>query len=137
MEDGWPWEMTLDAQWYEQCAQVAAELVADAKHAFFVIDADGSSGPGGELASGVSVAIEQHLPGPDGTGRAAYIGDMATHAAYRGRGYGSALLQHAMDWAREQGAGWASLFSTESGRHIYLKAGFDPKGPFEHMSIAL
>lgn len=137
IEDGWPWDISLDDTWRQQCTAVAQDLIAQPNHAFFVIDADASAGRGSELASCVSVAIEQHLPGPDGNGKSAYIGDMATDARFRGRGYGTALMNRAKEWAIEQGAGWASLFSTESGRSVYLKAGFSPEEPFEHMSAGL
>lgn len=137
MIDGWPWDISLDDGWRVQCAQVAAQLLDSPQYACFVIDADSSRLAAPRLASCVSVSVEQHLPGPDGTGRSAYLGDMCTDPDYRGRGYGSTLLETAMKWAREQGAGWASLFATESGRSVYLKAGFSPNGPFEHLSVEL
>lgn len=142
ISESWPFEMDLDADWRARCAAVARELMDSGKTVFFVIDADAPSdgpaeGHAPKLAACASVSIEQHLPSPGGTGRSAYIGDMCTEPAYRGRGYGTALLDAVMAWAKEQGAGWASLFSTEQGRSIYVKAGFDPKGPFEHMSVDL
>lgn len=137
MEDGWPFDITLDEEWRERCTRVAADLIGQPHYACFVIDQDGAAGPGSALASCVSVSVEQHLPGPEGSGRSAYIGDMCTEPSYRGRGYGTRLLDEAMEWARGAGAGWASLFSTESGRAVYVKAGFAPEGPFEHLSIGL
>ena len=133
MEDGWPFDVHLDDEWRRRCADVAAQLLSDSRHAFFVIDTD----EGDALASCVSVSVEQHLPGPDGTGKSSYIGDMCTDERYRGRGYGAQLMQAALDWARAQGVGWVSLFSTDSGRPMYIKAGFSPNGPFEHLSMGL
>lgn len=62
---------------------------------------------------------------------------MCTEAEFRGRGCGTALLDAALQWCREQEAGWVSLFSTESGDALYRKAGFSDEGPFQHLSMAL
>lgn len=137
MEDGWPFRVRLDDEWAQRCSEVAATLLEQDDQAFFVIDADDAA-TSNKLAACISVAVQQHLPGPTGSGHAGYIGDMCTDPAYRGRGYGSSLLRHAMDWAAQQGAWGVSLWSTESGRPIYVKAGFESGGgPFEHMSVVL
>lgn len=137
MEDGWPWHIELDDAWRERCAAAAATLLDSPNYACFVIDAEEGAGPGTPLASIVSTSVEQHLPGPDGSGRSAYLGDMSTDLVFRGRGYGKTLLDAALAWCREQDAGWVSLFSTESGHSLYRKAGFSPVGPFQHMSMGL
>lgn len=137
MEDGWPWPIELDDAWRERCAEAAASLLDSPHYACFVIDARKGAGPGTPLASIVSTSVEQHLPGPTGSGRSAYLGDMSTDITFRGRGYGTALLDAALAWCREQEAGWVSLFSTESGHALYRKAGFSPEGPFQHMSRGL
>lgn len=137
MQDGWPWDITLDNTWREHCAAIAAQLLASEHYACFVIDQVEDAPVGSPLASCVSVSVEQHLPGPDGSGKSAYLGDMCTDGAFRGRGYGARLLDVGLDWCREQGAGWVSLFSTESGNALYEAAGFSVEGPFQHMSRAL
>lgn len=137
MEDGWPWEIEVDEHWRARCAEVARELLASSHYACFVVDQNAAIGPGGALASIVSVSVEQHLPGPSGSGRSAYVGDMSTDTRFRGRGYGRALLDTALAWCREKDAGWVSLFSTDSGNSLYRSAGFSPVGAFQHMSMGL
>lgn len=137
MTDGWPWPVELDDAWRERCAAVAQDLLSREDYACFVVDQDAGGGAGGPLASCVTATIEQHLPGPDGSGRSAYVGDMCTDEAFRGRGYGAGLLDAVLTWCRERGAGWVSLFSTESGDALYRKAGFSEQGPFLHMSMGL
>lgn len=137
MTDGWPFDIELDDAWRERCAAIAQELLSSPHYVCFVIDAVEDAGPGSPLASCVTANVEQHLPGPDGSGRSAYVGDMCTDAAFRGRGYGAALLDAVLQWCREQDAGWVSLFSTESGNALYRRAGFSEKGPFEHLSMGL
>lgn len=133
MEDGWPWDIAIDDAWRARCAAIARDLMNAPNYACFVIDQDPAVGPGGALASIVSVSVEQHLPGPTGSGKSAYLGDMSTDLGFRGRGYGKALLDAGLVWCREQDAGWVSLFSTESGNSLYRKAGFRPDGSFQHM----
>lgn len=133
MQTGWPVDVELDDGWYERCEQLARRLVDDPHQGWFVVDAP--DGPG--LAGCVSVAIHQHLPGPRGTGRSAYLGDMVTDPRHQGRGIGSGLLDHALAWAAEQGAGRIELYSTASGRPLYERAGFARGTTFEHLSRAL
>ena len=92
MIDGWPFDIELDDAWRERCARVARQLLASDGYACFVIDRVEGAGPGSPLASCVTATVEQHLPGPDGSGRSAYVGDMCTDAEFRGRGCGTALL---------------------------------------------
>lgn len=143
MVDGWPFPVNLDDDWRRRCSEVATLLLASPHYACFVVDApeQGTSDESGvaspRLASCVTASIEQHLPGPDGSGRSAYVGDMCTVPEHRGQGMGAALLDAALQWCREQEAGWVSLFSTESGNALYRKAGFSENGPFEHLSMGL
>ena len=88
MIDGWPFDIELDDAWRERCARVARQLLASDGYACFVVDRVEGAGPGSPLASCVTATVEQHLPGPDGSGRSAYVGDMCTEAEFRGRGCG-------------------------------------------------
>ena len=57
----------------------------------------------------------------------AYISDLVVVAAYRGRGWGRALLQQAEDYAREQGATMLSigvLAENTGARRLYNDFGF-------------
>lgn len=133
MRTGWPMPVELDDDWSRRAAAVARELVAEPDQGWFVVDAD----DGQRLAGCVSVAVHRHLPGPRGTGRAAYLGDMVADPRDRARGIGAVLLEHALAWARGQGAGRIELYSTASGRRLYERAGFTPDTLFEHMSRSL
>lgn len=158
MRDGWPFDIETDAAWRDHAQQVAARLVTDPEHAWFVVDAttardaaatspaadaaadgaaDAAQIAGGALAGCVSVGLTQHLPGPRGTGIVAYLGDMATDPAWRGRGIGTTLLERALAWATERGAGRVELYATEPGRPLYERYGFASGGPFEHMTRTL
>lgn len=139
MATGWPWEVDVagDAQWARRCAAVARELLASPRYAAFVVPRTDDETPGAPLAAMVSVAVEQHLPGPRGSGLSSYIADMSTDPDRRGEGLGSRLLEHAMQWARERGASRVELYSTELGRGVYERAGFEAGGPFAHLSRAL
>lgn len=138
MRTGWPFEAdpSGDAAWRERCATAAAVLLADERYAAFVVPRDDPA-PGAPLAAMVSVSVEQHLPGPEGSGLSAYVADMSTDPDRRGEGLGSALLAAALDWAHEQGAGWAQLYATDSGQGVYERAGFRADGPFTHMTCSL
>ncbi|MCH8613698.1 GNAT family N-acetyltransferase [Arsenicicoccus dermatophilus] len=135
MATGWPWPVDVhgDPQWRERCAAAAQTLLDSPSYAAFVVARDDET-PGAPLAGMVSVSVEQHLPGPDGPGLSAYVADMSTDPDLRGRGIGTRLLDAALVWAREHGAGWVQLYATESGRGVYERAGFSPDGPFLHMT---
>jgi ribosomal protein S18 acetylase RimI-like enzyme len=50
---------------------------------------------------------------------------------YRGRGYGKALLQRAIDWAAEQGLRYlwlATRSENERAIRLFLELGFHPTG---------
>ncbi|MDF7626988.1 GNAT family N-acetyltransferase [Lactobacillaceae bacterium L1_55_11] len=54
---------------------------------------------------------------------------LAVLRAYQGQGYGQALLEHAIAWAREQDLSsvWLEVVANNAvARHIYQKYGFQP-----------
>ncbi len=61
---------------------------------------------------------------PDG-----HIGRVAVLAEFRGRGIGTALMQHAMAAARERGLGEALLNAQTAVIPLYEKLGFVAEGP--------
>ena len=61
------------------------------------------------------------------TGIKAWIEDVVVNQAQRGKGYGKALLLHAMEFARSEGAKAVELTSRPSrieANHLYQKLGF-------------
>lgn len=131
--DAWPFQPDFESEpdWAERCAAVFTDLLRRDTFAAFVIDAPDQDGC---LAACVSMSIECHVPGPGSTGRVGYLADMCTDTSYRGRGMGRALLEAALAWAEQQGAGGIHLYATESGQALYTTTGFRSGGPFLHMS---
>jgi GNAT superfamily N-acetyltransferase len=60
------------------------------------------------------------------TGREAYVMNMYTLPAWRGKGLASALVQRLMEDAEERGAQRMWLRATDQGRPIYERASFTP-----------
>lgn len=58
-------------------------------------------------------------------GRVAWIGMVLVDAAHRGRGIGTALLHHAIEFLDAEGVDSVRLDATELGRPIYEKLGFE------------
>ncbi|AKA26151.1 GNAT family N-acetyltransferase [Pseudomonas chlororaphis] len=56
----------------------------------------------------------------------ARLDDIGTRPECQGRGYASALIQHALAHAQDQGAGLCVLEASAQGLSIYRKAGFSP-----------
>ena len=57
----------------------------------------------------------------------AWIGLMLVDEQYRGRGFGKALMQHALDWLDARGIVCVRLDATPLGRPLYEKLGFEPQ----------
>ena len=58
----------------------------------------------------------------------AYAGFVATPPEHQGRGYASALLNHALAGARERGCATATLQASEAGAPVYVRLGFRSLG---------
>lgn len=69
---------------------------------------------------------------PIGTGRLltdGRIGRMAVLATWRRHGVGTAIMQHLLNLARQQGFQQVSLSSQQSAIAFYRRLGFVPQGP--------
>jgi len=69
------------------------------------------------------------------TGREAYLMNMYTEIAWRGKGIGAAIVGELLRCAREAGAKRVSLDAEQKARRLYGKAGFH--GNVEAMEILL
>jgi GNAT superfamily N-acetyltransferase len=56
---------------------------------------------------------------------------VGTVPAFRGRGFGGAATQAAIDWGRERGEGYAILDATEMGEPVYRRLGFQAVGQLD------
>lgn len=70
---------------------------------------------------------------PDG--KDAYLLNMYTAPAHRGRGAARALLQALLDDARARGVCKVILHATEAGRRIYAPLGFEPSGAYMELVL--
>jgi len=79
---------------------------------------------GNNRISGILSAVVYHIP----TGTKFWIEDVVVDEAYRGKGIGKALMLHAMNYARENGAKSVDLTSKPSriaANKLYRDLGFD------------
>jgi GNAT superfamily N-acetyltransferase len=82
---------------------------------------------GGQVVACSGLVFDQRPPSARNlTGREAYIMNMYTLPAWRGRGIATELLRRLLDLARQHGCRRASLHALPPGRSIYVKAGFTP-----------
>ena len=99
---------------FEKCEQTRGKV--------FVLEARG------KIAGFVSVWAKVKVNGLVNTeAEVAYISDLIVIAAYRGQGWGRALLQRAEDYARAQGATALSigvLAGNTGARSLYKEFGF-------------
>lgn len=94
--------------------------------------ADGSHVAGlalldGEAAGCGAVCLYDEMPSPDNrTGCCAYLMNVFTLPAARGRGVAGTLVDWLVEQARGAGAGKIYLETTNMARPLYAKAGFEP-----------
>ena len=79
----------------------------------------------GAVIAASGMVFHHHPPSPaNPSGREAFIMNMYTVPAHRGRGIATQLLRRLLDYARHQGCGSAVLHALPKGRSIYERAGF-------------
>nr|WP_314860117.1 GNAT family N-acetyltransferase [uncultured Undibacterium sp.] len=85
----------------------------------------------GRVVSLGSLAFFNRPPFPSNlTGKEAYLFNMYTLPEHRKKGYGNAILQHAMSYARNHGITKIWLDATDDGRRLYTSAGFTPSDTY-------
>jgi len=80
---------------------------------------------GNEVIASSGLVVHEHPPGimiPNG--REAYIMNMYTRPAWRGKGIASVIFRKLLDVAREKDCTRAALHALPMGRAIYEKEGF-------------
>ena len=91
--------------------------------------------PEGLVAVG-SGSIECCIVRPERpSGRVVRLGNLVVHPDHRRHGHGAALVDEIVRWSRTVGADEVFLDTTEQGRSLYQRAGFD--GPSARMSLPL
>lgn len=83
----------------------------------------GMEDPSGQLAATTTAVLY--------AGGLAWIGMVLTDPEFRGRGYATSLLRHALSWLDERGAVTTKLDATAEGEPIYRKLGFETEAPIE------
>jgi GNAT superfamily N-acetyltransferase len=78
----------------------------------------------GVVAGGAVLIIGFPSSPQDPATRRAWILNMYTEPAYRGRGLARSIMEAMISWCREQGFGWVSLHASDAGRPLYEKLDF-------------
>lgn len=63
--------------------------------------------------------------------RLAWIGMVLTDPEFRGRGFASQLMRHALEYLDNRGMEWIKLDATDMGKDLYRKFGFAEERPIE------
>jgi GNAT superfamily N-acetyltransferase len=81
----------------------------------------------GRAVGGIQIAWLQVPPSRvDRSGRTAYLYGLRVLPEYRRRGIALALLERAIELARERGVRIVTLQASDEGRAVYAKLGFEP-----------
>jgi GNAT superfamily N-acetyltransferase len=82
----------------------------------------------GQVVAGAGLIVHEWMAGPNDPThpRRAYIANVYTELAYRGRGIARRLVTAAVDWCRVQGFGVVSLHASDYGAPLYRSMGFEP-----------
>ena len=80
----------------------------------------------GQVVGTAGLVFFHRPPTSPSSGLHAYVMNMYTLPAYRGRGIATELLQHVIDYARSHSAGRICLHALDTGRALYQRLGFEP-----------
>ncbi|WP_051871272.1 GNAT family N-acetyltransferase [Streptomyces sclerotialus] len=106
---------------------VLGAFVVDADEADRADGADDAAGgdTGRRLAACAVATVEQRLPAPHHpTGRFAFLFNVCTDPAYRGRGYARATTEALLEWLAAQGVSRIDLHATDEAEALYRSLGF-------------
>lgn len=80
----------------------------------------------GDVVATAVGTLELGIPNPHSPlGRTVRLANLVTLPAHRGRGYGTLLVRHVIEWARSVDADRVDLSATPDGQRIYDRAGFE------------
>jgi GNAT superfamily N-acetyltransferase len=82
--------------------------------------------PEGVLAGGGVVVMPYPSSPRDPDARRAYILNMYTEPAFRGKGLARAVITEMIRWCKAEGFAWVALHASKDGRHLYETLGFAP-----------
>lgn len=92
----------------------------------------------GEEAVSVGYMVIHEMPANGGApnGLTGTLLNILTYPPYRGRGYGTALIEAIKAEARSRNLSFIDLYATEQGISLYQKTGFTPLG-YQAMRLKL
>lgn len=91
---------------------------------------------GGAIVAIGTLALFLRPPYPGNPlGRDAYLLNMYTAPGHRGRGAASAIVQAALQQARQWGVRKVVLHATEAGRRRYVLVGFEPSAAYMELAL--
>jgi GNAT superfamily N-acetyltransferase len=102
---------------------LTTDLPSERFIAWLVVDDSGEA-----IGCGGLVFLQKPPSMGNYSGREAYIMNMYTMPAWRGRGIASQLMGTILAFVRESGVTRVRLHATNQGRPIYERAGFRPTG---------
>ena len=84
---------------------------------------------GGEVVAGAGVVPRPLLPRPGAPrgGLDAYVLNVFTEPAHRGRGLAKRLMREILGWSRGKRAVQVTLHASNMGRPVYESVGFEPR----------
>jgi GNAT superfamily N-acetyltransferase len=81
----------------------------------------------GEIVATSGMVFHLHPPEPENvSGKEAYVMNMYTRPAWRGRGIAAELVKLLKNYAKEKGCGRITLHTMPLARELYARAGFKP-----------
>jgi GNAT superfamily N-acetyltransferase len=119
-DDGEP-EGVSPTDFHAHCERFLREASRSESWALFVAEADG------RLVANAFVQIVPKVPQPgrfdDAIG---YLTNVYSDPDWRGRGVGTGLLRHVLDWARERDLELVFVWPSERSQGLYARLGFGP-----------
>jgi len=91
---------------------------------------------GGDVVATGGLVVYDNPPGPSNpSGTEGYIMNMYTKPAWRGHGIAKLILNQLVAHARAEGAGRVWLRSSDQGRRVYERFGFQQRDTYMQMFI--
>ncbi|NJO25315.1 MAG: GNAT family N-acetyltransferase [Bacteroidia bacterium] len=82
-------------------------------------------------SNGVSTGMFKWVPETHRSSHIAYLGGLAIHPSYAGKGHGSRMMDAIIEFGRQQGflrIELSTAVTNEKALHLYEKAGFEKEG---------